>query len=219
MITERDVDRALRRASDEVLATVVRTAEPPAVASLDRARRFSPAVAYVLVTAAILGVFALGRIRQGDQELVPAAVPPTVPALSGTPPTSTASTQAVVTRADLCAEVAAVAAELAALPTAVETWEDIRRRIDRIGAVLAEADLGEADRRDIARFVVLAGRAAELGANGGSYPAQPMADDAVVVAASIAERFDGCTINSSSSTSKPPTTSPATISDNTEEDR
>jgi hypothetical protein len=204
MITDSDVDRALRRASDDVLATVVRTADPPAVASLDRPRRSSPAIAYVLAAATIAGVFALGRIRQGDDDLAPAAVAPTITSLAaGTSSAATAPIGAAVTGADVCAEVATVAIELAALPTEVEAWEDIGRRVDRIEAALADADLDEAGRRDIARFVVLAGRAAELGADGGSYPARPMAGDAVVVAASIAERFERCTIDPSSSTSEP----------------
>lgn len=236
-MNEFDVDRALRRASDDVLATVVRTAAPPPVASLDRARPFHPALAYVLVAAAIAGVFALGRIRQGDHELAPAADPPTVTAHTGeTSPAASPSTAVVVSGVDLCADVATVASMLTEVPTEADVWEDIGRRVDRIDAALVHADLAEVDRRAVARFVVLAGRAADLGIDGGSYPARPVADDAVVVAAGIAERYESCTIDTAPtsspststrstftrSTSTPSTsaavTSPDITTDNTEED-
>jgi hypothetical protein len=184
------VDRRLRRASDDVLATVARTATPP---PLDRFDGRHPGRLVATCATALLVVVGLVtlRVSTGDHRTATtastAAAASSVEARAGRP----------ATEVGLCPLVADAAAFLATEPVDATSWVAVGADVEAIGALVESADLPDGRRRSYDRFIDLARHAVELGSSGGAYPARVPAEKAVVVARRLAAAagVDGCVVD------------------------
>ena len=178
------VDQLLRRASDDVRATIVRHAEPPPIELLDHRRHPVGRAAIGLV--AITVMVTLGLAIVGDRS--PSMAPP----IDAPPPPSSLAQEAPPVAAgvdDLCTRVVGIADVLADPPNDTDVWAGLGDELDvvatRLDRTRSELDADTARRYD--RFVALAGQAVVLGTQGGFTPARVRADDAVAVAAELVE--------------------------------
>lgn len=171
------VDRMLRRASDDVSATITRSATPPPLDELDRPRSWwATATAVALLLAGVVAALVVVLDRSGDDQLV--ATDPSIASqesTSGVP-------GATRTPSELCRAVTDVATDLAAGPSTPAEWRAFAVEVDELSVVVEGSVLSEPVRRRSERFVALARDAAELGAGGGNTPAAVRGDEALAVA-------------------------------------
>lgn len=177
------VDQLLRRASDDVRATVVRHAVPPPIEALGG--RGHP------IRRSVLGLIAVTSMVSLGLALVDNVGPTTTPPIEEAPgPVPTVEVPATAPAGDdLCRRVVGITGTLADPPADTVAWSAIGDDLDGLTAQLSrtrsELDAETARRYD--RFVALAGQAVSLGAQGGFSPAGVRADDAVAVADDLVE--------------------------------
>lgn len=177
------VDQLLRRASDDVRATVVRHTVPPPIELVERRHPVRRTLLEVAAIAAVvsLGLFMLGDRRTSVHEPIEAPspvstvvreVPPAAPGVD-----------------ELCVRVVGVAEALVDPQDDVVVWVTLGDDLDHLATQLARhrAGLEAETARRYDRFVALAGEAVSLGSQGGFTPARVRADDALAVAADLVE--------------------------------
>jgi hypothetical protein len=180
------VDQLLRRASDDVRATVVRHTVPPPIEALGD--RGHPIRRSVLGVAAVTVTVSLGLAIVGDRTT---RVPPTIeaPGPESTVELEVPAAAAAAAIDDLCVGVVGIATVLADPPDETDAWVALGDELDDLAAQLARSRSGlDADTtRRYDRFVALAGQAVSLGAQGGFTPAGVRSHDAVAVAGDLVE--------------------------------
>lgn len=181
------VEQLLRRASDDVHATVVRHTVPPPIESLEgrdhTVTRALAGVAAVAITVSV-GVALIGD-RSGSVPPAIEAPPPASTLVRDVPPGASGID-------DLCHRVVQIAGALADPPTDTDGWAAIDAELDVLSDRVTESrsalDADTVRRYD--RFVVLTGQAVSLGTQGGFTPAGVRADDALRVADDLVEFVD-----------------------------
>lgn len=180
------VERMLRRASDDVRATVVRSADPPPIDDLDRSQ--TPRMVTFLSLLLLVGGAWLTVTVVRDEVPAPAQPPPTPSPLQPTP--------AMTTAADLCSQVVEITKLLTDPPTSVGDWTMIGDELDTLATRVGAANPSESVARRYERFIVLARQAVDLGEQSGFTPAKLRADNAVAVAVDLIGFVDvpGCDV-------------------------
>lgn len=173
------VDQILRRASDDVRATVVRHSVPPPIESLGD--RGHPIRRSVLGVAAATVTVSLGLAIVGNRGTTPVEAPGSTIALEVPP--------AAAGFDDLCSRVVDIAGVLADRPDDTGTWVALGDELDVLATRLdrSRSGLDEDSTRRYDRFIALTDQAVSLGAEGGYTPAEVRADTAVAVAQELVE--------------------------------
>lgn len=203
------VDQVLRRASDDVHATIVRHTVPPPIEILTGDRH--PIGRSLLGVAAVTVAVAVGLAIVADTTRsvhTPIDAPGPVSTVGLEVPPASTSTD------DLCVRVVRIAEVLVDPPGEITTWVALGDQLDDLAAGVAQAGptIDDDTTRRYDRFLALAGQAVSLGAAGGFTPAAVRADDAVAVADDLVQfvAVPGCELRRPPTDDEPRTDEPRT---------
>jgi hypothetical protein len=187
-----DVEWRLRRASDDVRASV-RDVVPRPVEDFDR----RPGRFVVVVAATLVLLFGLVVAGHRDDPSSPAATEILAPV------------QAPALRNSTCAAVVALTSDMVDAPRTVEAWHDVSAALDRLESTIYEAqrarELDDADVRRLERIVAYGRDAAAAGVTGGFASTGLPVGQAEILAEVAVRDFDtpGCRMPTSPNSTDP----------------